>query len=98
MGAPAAIRNKGGNIRAAGPLGSRCMMEQDMDNREKTSNGPNDRPVNETIAGTGPGIPDDALAAGEELPRAPTDDEVRRIAEKMGAPLTKSDEQPHEGD
>ena len=38
------------------------------DDREKISTGPNESPVNETIAGTGPGIPDDALAPGEELP------------------------------
>ena len=31
------------------------------EDREKISNGPNERAVNETIAGTGPGIPDDAL-------------------------------------
>lgn len=35
------------------------------DDREKTSNGPNERPINETIAGTGPGIADDTLAPGE---------------------------------
>ena len=39
-----------------------------VDDREKISTGPNESPVNETIAGTGPGIPDDALAPGEELP------------------------------
>jgi len=33
--------------------------------REKISDGPNDRPLNETIAGTGPGIQDDSLAPGE---------------------------------
>ena len=38
------------------------------DDREKISNGPNDRPLNETIAGTGPGIPDEALSPGEEIP------------------------------
>ena len=32
------------------------------DDREKISNGPNERAVNESIAGTGAGIPDDALA------------------------------------
>lgn len=29
--------------------------------------GPNSRPLNDTVASTGPGIPDDALAAGETL-------------------------------
>ena len=35
--------------------------------REKISTGPNEEPINETIAGTGPGIADDALAPGEAL-------------------------------
>jgi hypothetical protein len=52
--------------------------------REKISTGPNDRPINETIAGTGPGIPDEALFPGEELPRPPSDDEEKRIREKLG--------------
>ncbi|MBV9527006.1 hypothetical protein [Sphingomonas sp.] len=54
------------------------------DDREKISNGPNESAINETIAGTGPGIADDALAPGEELPRAPTDEEVERAARKLG--------------
>lgn len=29
--------------------------------------GPNSRPLDDTVASTGPGIPDDALAAGETL-------------------------------
>ena len=45
------------------------------DEREKISTGPNDRPINETIAGTGPGIPDEALFPGEELPRPPSEAE-----------------------
>ena len=55
------------------------------DDREKISNGPNERAVNEPIAGTAPGIPDDALAPGAELPEPPSDDEVERMAEKLGA-------------
>jgi len=39
----------------------------------------------ETIAGTGPGIPDEALAPGEILPEPPSDEEVDRIAKKLGA-------------
>ena len=30
------------------------------DDREKISTGPNAEPLNDTVAGTGPGIPDDA--------------------------------------
>jgi len=55
------------------------------DEREKISTGPNDRPLNESIAGTGPGIPDEALAPGEELPQPPSEEEERRIREKLGA-------------
>lgn len=50
--------------------------------------GTNARPLDDTIAGTGPGIPDDALAPGEtELPQAPTDEEVARAAKALGAPV-----------
>ena len=69
-----------------------------IDDREKISTGPNDRPLNETIAGTGPGIPDEALAPGEELPEAPTDEEVERIARKLGAPTAERDTLPLEGE
>ena len=55
------------------------------DDRAKISNGPNDRPINETIAGTGPGIPDDARSPGEEAPEPPSDEEVARVAKKLGA-------------
>jgi len=40
----------------------------------------------ETIAGTGPGIPDDALGPGEEWPEPPSDEEVEKAAEALGAP------------
>lgn len=70
------------------------VMAQD---REKISNGPNERAVNETIAGTGPGVPDDALAAGRELPTPPSDEEVRRVAERLGAPLQRQSELAPEG-
>ena len=44
-----------------------------MQDREKISTGPNAEPIDENIAGTAPGIPDDALAPGEEeLPKPPT--------------------------
>ena len=69
------------------------------DDREKLSTGPNEEPINETIAGTGPGIPDDALAPGEELPAPPTDDEVKRAAEALDAPIgAHSDTLPLEGE
>jgi hypothetical protein len=71
-------------------------MAQD---REKISTGPNDRPTNETIAGTGPGIPDDSLAPGEEeLPQPPTDEQVEKAAESLGAPQGEVDSLPLDGE
>ena len=70
-------------------------MAQD---REKISTGPNEEPINETIAGTGPGIPDDALAPGEELPPEPSDEEVERMAEQLGSPTAERDTLPLEGE
>jgi hypothetical protein len=67
--------------------------------REKISNGPNDRPINETIAGTGPGIADDTLAPGEdEIPQAPSDEEVEQIGEKLGSPTAERNTLPLEGE
>jgi hypothetical protein len=54
------------------------------DDRKKISTGPNDRPLNETIAGTGPGIPDEALVPGKELPQPPTEEQEKRIRERLG--------------
>lgn len=54
-----------------------------MDER-KISNGPNERARDESIAGTGPGTPDEALAHGEARPAAPSDEEVQRVAAKLG--------------
>ena len=68
------------------------------EDREKISTGPNEEPINETIAGTGPGIPDDALAPGEELPTPPSDEEVEKIAEELGAPTAEKDTLPLEGE
>jgi len=68
------------------------------DDREKISTGPNESPVNETIAGTGPGIPDEALSPGEELPEPPTDEEVERVARKLGAASAEKDTLPLEGE
>ena len=68
------------------------------EDREKISTGPNDRAVNKTIAGTGPGIPDDALAPGEDLPEPPSDEEVERIARRLHAPSAEKDTLPLEGE
>ena len=56
------------------------------EDREKITDGANERAVNEPIAGTAPGIPDDARGPGEEMPEGPSDEQVRSLAEKLGAP------------
>jgi len=70
------------------------------EDREKISDGPNADPLNDTIASTDPGIPDDALAPGEEeLPEPPSDEEVERAARALHAPSHKSDDMlPLEGE
>ena len=68
------------------------------EDREKISTGPNAEPIEETIAGTGPGIPDEALAPGEELPEPPSDEEVERVAEALDAPTAEKDTLPLEGE
>jgi hypothetical protein len=70
-----------------------------MQDREKISTGPNAEPLNENIAGTGPGIPDDSLAPGEEeLPEPPTDEQVEEMARKLGSPTAEEDTLPLEGE
>lgn len=52
--------------------------------KEKTGTGPNESPVNETIACTGPGIPDEALGPDEELPEPPSDTQVEQARRDLG--------------
>ena len=68
------------------------------EDREKISTGPNAEPIEESIAGTGPGIPDEALAPGEELPEPPSEEEVERAAEALGSPTAEKDTLPLEGE
>ena len=70
-------------------------MAEDRDN---ISTGPNDRPLNETIAGTGPGIQDEALLPGQDLPEPPGEEEEKRIRENLGAPENEVDTLPLEGE
>lgn len=65
--------------------------------REKITDGPNERAIDENIAGTAPGIPDEALAPGEELPEPPSEEEERRIRERLGVPV-EEDTLPLEGE
>ena len=69
-------------------------MTQD---REKITDGPNERAIDENIAGTAPGIPDDALAPGEDLPQPPSAEEERRIRERLGV-HEEEDTLPLEGE
>jgi len=68
------------------------------DDREKISTGPNDRPLNETIAGTGPGIPDEALSPGQALFQAPDEAEESRIRKKLNAPAVEENTLPLDGE
>jgi hypothetical protein len=52
----------------------------------------NDRPLNEGIAGTGPGIPDEALGPGAELPEPPSDEQTQAAARALGAPVPQADD------
>lgn len=60
------------------------------DRQSEIGGGTNARPLDDTIAGTGPGIPDDALAPGEDLPEPPSEEEQRRIAAKLGVELPEA--------
>lgn len=67
------------------------------EDREKISTGPNDRPLNETIAGTGPGIPDEALSPDGKLFQPPSEEEEKRIRERLQAPA-EEDTLPLDGE
>ena len=53
----------------------------------------NDPPRNDSIAGTGPGIPDDALGPGEELRDPPSDEQVAAAARALDAPVPDAEEE-----
>lgn len=56
-----------------------------MANRAKITDGANERSVDDSIAGTGPGIPDEAATPGADRPDPPSDDDVKRAAKQLGA-------------
>ena len=58
-----------------------------MSDNDEIDGGQNSRPLNDTIAGTGPGIPDDALTPGQELADVPSEEEVLAVARKLHAPI-----------
>ena len=98
MGGSPSPRNKARGTFINGRALERDKEARMADDREKISTGPNGEPLNDTIAGTGPGIADDALAPGEEIPDGPSDEEVKRIAEKLHAPSAEKDALPLEGE
>jgi hypothetical protein len=57
------------------------------DDDKRPEGATNDRPLHEGIAGTGPGIPDEALGPGQSLPEPPTDEQVAAAARALGAPV-----------
>lgn len=63
-----------------------------MAKKTKITDGPNERAVDEPIASSAPGIPDEALGPGEQLFEPPTDEEISRIAKKIGAPVPGGDD------
>ena len=97
MGGMGSFRNEKEPQDADCAFGSRSKMM--TDDREKIGTGQNDRPIDETVAGTGPGIPDDALAPGEDaLPEPPTDEQAEEAAEALGAPQAEVDTLPLDGE
>jgi hypothetical protein len=80
---PVKAQQSQGTIEPSGSL-SGARRPHMANDREKISTGPNDRPLNETIAGTGPGIPDEALVPGKDLPEPPDEQEEKRIRERLG--------------
>ena len=51
---------------------------------ETPSGGTNSRPLNDTIAQSGPGIPDEGLAEGQDLPKPTSDRQVEDAARALG--------------
>jgi hypothetical protein len=100
MGGSPSPRNKAGGTFIAGQTLERHKGKEARmaDDREKISTGSSGERLNDTIAGTGPGIADDALTPGEELPEGPSDQEVERMAEKLHAPTAEKDTLPLEGE
>lgn len=59
---------------------------------QETDGGIKARLLNDTIAGVGPGIPDDALASGKELLTPPREVEIGAIARTLDAPIPDAGE------
>lgn len=61
-----------------------------MADNQKITDGANERAIDEPLASSAAGIPDDALAPGEELFTPPSDEEVSRIARNLGVPIPET--------
>ena len=59
-----------------------------MSDHPRSEGATNDRPLNDSIAGTGPGLPDEALGPGQELPVPPTDEQTAAAARALRAPVS----------
>ena len=68
------------------------------EDREKITTGPNERAVNESIAGSAPGVPDEARTPGKDQPEPPSAEEEDRIRDKLGAPKEEADTLPLDGE
>lgn len=68
------------------------------EDREKISTGPNARPVNEPIAGTAPGIPNETAVPGKAMFKPPSEEQEQRIREKLDAPREEVDTLPLDGE
>lgn len=69
------------------------------EDRDKISTGPNAEPLNTQIGTIGEGVADDGLAPGEDgIPTTPSDEDVEKAAEKLGAPQAEKDTLPLDGE
>jgi hypothetical protein len=58
-----------------------------MSDDKRAEGATNDRPPYDGIAGTGPGLPDEALGPGQSLPEPPSDEQVAAAARAIDAPV-----------
>ncbi len=68
------------------------------DDREKLSDRLDEWPRDTTNSAIGSGFLNQARGPGMELPEPPSDEEVERIARKLGAPTAQRHTLPLEGD
>lgn len=67
------------------------------DDRKEISSGPNGRPINESIAGTAAGMPDEAISPGEQLPEPPNGEQMKDARQALGVECEEADTLPLDG-